>query len=509
MLKRLFAGPWPGFFRILPSPPHFLLFGLGAASIAGFAPFYLFPLPLLALALLFGAWSRAAPGRAAGLGYAFGLGFFGAGVSWVYVSMHDFGQMPPALAVLATALFCAFLALFPAAAGWLQARYFPAATLRRALAAAALWTAFEWVRGWLFTGFPWLAVGYSQAPFSPLAGFAPVLGVYGVSLAVVASAALLAKGLRIRRPFILHPSSLILVLLLWVAGYGLKQIPWTTPVGAPVAVSLLQGNIPQDMKWREDRLQLSMETYARLLLASGGRLAVLPETALPLFRHQLPENYGRLLEERGRAKGGDVIVGLPEFAANGREDYYNSAFSFGASRPQAYRKHHLVPFGEFIPFKAVLGWINQVLVIPLSDFSRGGLDQKPMGVAGQAVAVDICYEDVFGEEIIRQLPEATLLVNISNDAWFGDSVAPWQHLQISQMRALETGRYMLRATNTGITAIVDQRGRVTGVAEPFTLAVLEGNAQGFGGATPYVRFGNYPVLGVMVLLLGLGVWRRR
>lgn len=476
--------------------------------MAGFAPFYLFPLPVLALAWLFGAWSGVLPRRAAGLGYAFGLGFFGAGVSWVYVSMHDFGQMPPLLAALATALFCAFLALFPAAAGWLQARYFPAVTPRRALAAAALWTAFEWVRGWLFTGFPWLAVGYSQAPFGPLAGFAPVLGVYGVSLAAALSAALLAASLSRRRPFILHPSSLILLAALWAAGYGLKQVAWTVPAGAPVAVSLLQGNIPQDLKWREDRLPLSMESYARLLRVSEGRLAVLPETALPLFRHQVPENYLRLLEQRGRAKGGDVIVGLPEYAGDGRDEYYNGAFSFGVSPPQVYRKHHLVPFGEFIPFKAALGWINRILVIPLSDFSRGGAEQKPMQVAGQAVAVDICYEDVFGEEIIRQLPAATMLVNISNDAWFGDSVAPWQHLQISQMRALETGRYMLRATNTGITAIVDQRGRVTGMAEPFTLAVLEGYAQGFGGATPYVRWGNYPVLGLVVLLLGVA-WRRR
>lgn len=498
----------------MPPPFHFAFrllpfAALGAVAVAGFAPFYLFPLPVVALALLFGAWAGAAPRRAAWLGYAFGLGFFGAGVSWVYVSMHDFGHMPTALAVLATVLFCGFLALFPAAVGWLQARYFPAATLHRALAAAALWTGSEWMRGWLFTGFPWLAVGYSQAPSSPLAGFAPVLGVYGVSLAAALSAALLAMSLRRSRPFIRHPSYLILVLVLWVAGWSLKQVAWTQPVGAPVAVSLLQGNIPQDMKWREDRLQASLVTYARLLLASDGRLAVLPETALPLFRHQLPEDYEALLAERGRMKGGDVIVGLPEYADGGRDEYYNSAFSFGASSPQVYRKHHLVPFGEFIPFKVVLGWVNQVLAIPLSDFSRGGSAQQPMKVAGQAVAMDICYEDVFGEEIIRQLPEATLLVNISNDAWFGDSVAPWQHLQISQMRALETGRFMLRATNTGMTAIVNQRGEVVRVAEPFTLAVLEGQAQGFGGVTPYVRLGNYPVLGLMVLLLGLAVWRRR
>lgn len=485
--------------------------GLGVAAVGGYGPFYFYPLPILALAVLFRLWSGASARQAFLSGLAFGFGFFGAGVSWVYVSMHDFGHMQAPLAALATVLFCAFFALFPASVGWLQARCSSPATARRLLAAAILWAAAEWVRGWLFTGFPWLALGYSQAPFSPLAGFAPVLGVYGVSLVAALSSALLAAGFRRTRPFILHPSALILLAALWATGWGLKQVAWTQPTGVPVTVSLLQGDIPQDLKWREDRLEASLATYARLLLASEGKLAVLPETALPLFRHQLPADYEALLEERGRMKGGDVIVGLPEYADDGHEEYYNSAFSFGASAPQVYRKHHLVPFGEYIPFKAVLGWINQILVIPLADFSRGAVDQKPMRVAGQAVAVDICYEDVFGEEIIRQLPEATLLVNISNDAWFGDSVAPWQHLQISQMRALETGRFMLRATNTGMTAIVNQRGEVVRAAEPFTPAVLEGKVQGFGGATPYVRWGNYPALALMALLMAavqLRRWKR-
>jgi len=486
----------------------FLPLILGVAAVGGFAPFYLYPLPVLALAVLFRLWWGASVRRAALSGLAFGVGYFGAGVSWIYVSMHDFGHMAAPLAVLATIVFCLFLALFPALVGGLQGRFFAPHGLRRILAAAVFWAIADWVRGWLFTGFPWLALGYSQAPASPLAGYAPVLGVYGVSLVAALSAAFLAVAFHKSRPFRLHPSYPLLVLALWGAGWGLKQVAWTVPQGEPVTVSLLQGDIPQDMKWREDRLQQSLATYARLMLMSEGRLVVLPETALPLFRHQVPDNYLELMAGRGQATGGDVIVGLPEYASDGKEAYFNSAFSFGASPSQVYRKSHLVPFGEFIPFKPLFGWVVQALQIPLSDFSRGAESQRPMRVAGQAVAVDICYEDVFGEEVIRQLPEATLLVNMSNDAWFGDSLAPWQHLQISQTRALETGRTMLRATNTGVTAIVGPHGEVERLAPTFTLAVLEGSAQGYAGATPYVRFGNYPALVLMVLLLAAIGWRR-
>ncbi|MBZ0092363.1 MAG: apolipoprotein N-acyltransferase [Sulfuricellaceae bacterium] len=481
--------------------PFALAFYLGGLAVSGYAPFYLFPLPLLALAALFRLWQGASsPRRAALIGWAFGLGFFGFGVSWVYVSLHDFGAMPAPLAALATLLFCAFLALFPAAAAYLQARSALRPWLKYSLSIPALWVLGEWVRGWLFTGFPWLALGYSQVPFSPLAGWAPLLGVYGVSLAAALSAGLLALAAgrgRARWP------ALAALAVLWLCGAGLQQVRWTHATGAPVAVSLVQGDMSQNLKWREDQVRATLDLYAGLTLSSRGRLIVLPETALPLFYHQVPEDYLALLAQHARRNGGDLIVGLPEYAA-GRE-YYNSAFSFGAAPTQTYRKYHLVPFGEYIPLRPVLGWIVEVLHIPLSDFSRGAPVQPPLKVAGQAVAMNICYEDVFGEEIINQLPQATLLVNISNDAWFGDSVAPWQHLQISQMRAVESGRYMLRATNTGVTAIIDRHGRVVKYAPEFTHTVLEGEAQGYAGATPYVRLGNGPLLGLLAGLLGLAL----
>jgi apolipoprotein N-acyltransferase len=221
---------------------------------------------------------------------------------------------------------------------------------------------------------------------------------------------------------------------------------------------------------------------------------------VPLFRDEVPPAYLAQLGNHARQNDGDILVGMVE-APGGGSEYYNSMFSFGVSPDQNYRKHHLVPFGEVIPLKPVFGWVINVLKIPLSDFSRGGLDQQPMNIAGQRVAVNICYEDVFGEEIITQLPQATLLANVSNDAWFGRSIGPRQHLQISQTRALETGRYMLRATNTGVTAIINERGAVLQQVEVFTTTALHGMAQGFTGATPYVRFGNSLVLGLAGIIL--------
>ena len=495
--------PATAFFNLLPVQMAVALM-LGAVSVSGFAPGTLYFLPLLALAALILFWSRASSRMAAAyVGLAFGLGSFGAGVGWVYVSIHEFGGMPTSLAVVATFLFCLVLSLFPAAAGLLQAG--PGGlTRRRALwLIPALWVLMEWVRGWIFTGFPWLALGYSQAVASPLAGFAPLAGVYGVSLAsaLCAGALALAADARLRR---LGGAGMVLpgltILVLVVTGYALKQVEWVKPVGAPVAVSLLQGNIPQEMKWREDRTKATLDTYMAMALESSGRLVVLPETALPMMLHELPLSYLEMLSGRVRELGGDLLVGVPEYTENG--EYFNSVLSLGTAPVQVYRKVHLVPFGEFIPFKPLFGWVVQVLHIPLSDFSRGEIIQPPLQVAGQKVAMAICYEDVFGEELINQLPAASLLVNVSNDAWFGDTFAPWQHLQISQMRALETGRYMLRATNTGITAIINQRGEVLKRAPEFTAARLEGEAQGFAGATPFVQFGNLPVLALIALLLG-------
>jgi len=479
-------------------------FAAGGAATLAFAPFHL---PWLAPFVLAAApWLVAsAPGSgAAGLrGFAFGLGCFLAGVSWVHVSLNVYGAMPGPLAAIATLGFCAYLALFPALCFWLLHHVRAGAAWLAAF--PALWVLTEWLRGWLFTGFGWQAIGYSQvAAASPLAGYAPVGGVYLVSMAVAFSAAVIWYCLPWRpspagpRP---RAAALVAIGLAWGSGALLSRVDWTTPVGAPIEVALLQGNIPQDLKWEESRVVETLDTYWRLIQASGdAQLVVLPETALPLFSDRLPNDYLARLVDHARTRRADILLGMVERSLDGRE-YFNSLFSVGTAPVQVYRKQHLVPFGEFVP--PLFGWVVHWLQIPMQDFTRGTPDQRPMELSGQKVAINICYEDAFGEEIIRQLPEATILVNVSNTAWFGRSLAQPQHLQIARMRALETGRPMLRATNTGMTAVIDPRGRVLAVADPFSEAVLRGQVQGYEGATPFVRVGNGLAVGLGMLLAAI------
>jgi apolipoprotein N-acyltransferase len=472
----------------------FLSLVAGAMAVAGFAPLSLWLLPLLSLALLFGLLAKTPSARCGFLiGLSWGLGFFIAGVSWIFVSLSEYGGMAAWLATLMTFLFCAFLALFPAMTGALQARWRVSPTLCLLGVMPLLWSVMEWVRGWIFTGFPWLTMGYSQVPASPLAGYAPVIGVYGVSYLLALIAGLLAWSVSGRGRLSQRAWAAVAIVALGIGGQSLRGIAWTTPDGAPTSVSLLQGNIPQDMKWRPEVTRETLDSYASMAAASPAQLIVMPETALPVFESDLPDFYLEGLTSLGQKNGGDILTGIPTGTLDGA--YYNSAISVGTAPRQLYSKVHLVPFGEYIPLKALLH-------IPLSDFARGAIDQRPMAIGGQRVAVDICYEDTFGEEIIRQLPEASVLVNLSNLAWFGDSFAPWQHAQMSQMRALETGRMMLRATNTGVTAIIDAQGRMLASLPLFTRGSLRGEIQGYAGSTPYVRWGNAPVL---MAWAGLGV----
>ena len=469
-----------------------LSFTAGIVTVGGFAPFNLYPLAILGLAVLFMQWHQATSVRASFLsGFVYGLGLFGAGVSWIYISLHQYGGMAAWLAGLATFLFCALLALFPACAGaiFTRLRSRPSALV---WLVPALWVLLEWIRGWLFTGFPWLAVGYSQVPRSPLASYAPLVGVYGVSYLSAVLAALLVWSLIHRQQRALLGWSVGGVILLIGVGLGLRLPTWTTPTGQTSSVALVQGNVAQEMKWQPEKIAETLALYARLVADHPAQLVILPETALPVFENELPQAYRDYLVQQGRQNGGDIVAGLPTGSMSAA--YYNSVLSFGSAPTQAYHKFHLVPFGEYIPMKAVWGWIIEVLHIPLSDFARGSTTQRPLKIGGQAVAMNICYEDVFGEEIIRQLPEASVLANVSNVAWFGDSLALWQHGQISQMRALETGRMMLRATNTGLTALIDAKGEMLAHLPPFTQGVLRGTVTGYTGTTPYVRWGNGPIL---------------
>jgi len=487
----------------------------GAALPLAFAPVGLFPLAVVAPALLFWLWQAATPRQAFVSGYLFGLGYFGVGVSWVSISMYRFGGMGMFTSGLATSLFVLFLALFPALLGWSSRRYASRlpVPLFLLLWLPAGWVMLEWVRGWIFTGFPWLSLGYSQTD-SPLAGLAPVLGVYGISLAVLISAGLLVLALR------LWPGGGTVrwrpwggLLALWL-GSGLLLLPqWSQPHGRPLTASLIQGNVPQEMKWRPEQRAPTIELYTRLSRERWDRdIVIWPETALPAYYHQA-ESFLRNLAREAREQGGaSLLVGLPAMDETASQGYFNAVVRVGESPQdpsQFYFKSHLVPFGEYIPLKSMLGDLLKLLQVPMANFSRGAQDQPLITAAGHAVGVSICYEDAFGEEVIRALPEAALLVNVSNDAWFGDSLAPHQHLQMARMRSMETARPMLRATNNGVSAIIDARGRVLATSPQFQVAVLDGEVQPRSGATPYVRTGNAPVLLLSALALALCGWRAR
>lgn len=470
---------------------------LGAVAALGFAPFDIFPLPLLSLALLFWFWRHAdSVGRAAALGFTWGLGCFLTGVSWVYVSLHDVGGMAAPLAAVATLLFCGLLALFPALAGLLFGYWRSGQDSRDAALAAGAWALAEWLRGWVLTGFPWLAIGYSQTPPSPLAGFAPLLGVYGLGLLAGLLAALVALGWR-------KPAHWAIVATLLAAGAGLRGVAWTEPVGEPLTVSLLQGNIPQSIKWDPERLPLSMETYTRLAAEHPARLTVLPETAMPLLFERIPREILKRLTAHG-----DVLLGSA--VRTGVDGYTNGAVAVTPELTvQAYSKVHLVPFGEYIP--PGFDWFFRLVDIPMSDFTAGAPAQQPLRIAGQKVMPNICYEDLFGEAIRTALPQAGLLINLSNTAWFGKSLAQPQHLQIARLRALETGRPILRATNTGMTAAIAADGEVTAVLPAFVTDALTVDVLGYAGLTPYARTGDTlaVLLALLACLPALRAGRRR
>jgi len=474
-----------------PAAADIAAFAAGLLLPLAFSPFDLFPLAVVSPALLFLLWRDVSPGRAAYRGLIFGLGLFGLGVSWVYVSMHEYGNMPTPLAAFATVLFVAGLSAYFALFGWCQARFFRARGRRHLLLTLpALWVLFEWLRGWLLTGFPWLDLGYSQVG-GPLAGYASWLGVYGVSYFCALSAGLLAYSAT--EPKNILKYALPCFALVWIGGWVAGKVEWVQPVNHPLRVALIQGDVPLADKWRPDNRQAIVARYLALSAeAPQSDLIVWPEAAIPAYLDEIDPEFFARLRRIGEAPKADFLIGVVERDRD-KHRYYNSVISIG-SHSGVYRKHHLVPFGEYPPLEPLFGWLMQSLQIPMSDFSAGPSDQPPLSAAGQKIGVSICYEDAFGEEVIHALPQATLLVNVSEDAWYGDSLAPHQRVQMARMRAIEAGRPMLRAANTGPSVVIDDRGRVIARSPEFQRYVLTAVAQPMQGATPYVRFGNLTVI---------------
>jgi apolipoprotein N-acyltransferase len=479
---------------------------IGASSLLSFEPLGWWPLQFLSLAWLFyqvGMGSSVR--RATLLGWAFGFGWSIGGMHWLYIALNRFGGLPAVLSAIAIGLLGVYMGLFGAfAAGvsaWFRKRYTPPVWAFLLVVLPVMWGVSEWMRGWVFTGFPWAASGYAHNA-APLGGYAPIIGVYGIGILSAVCAGCLAHFTQPRRR--VHVAALFVGVL--ALGAVLRPIEWTHPSGKPISVRLVQGAVSQDEKFSSEHLYGILVRYRDLITAKPADLIAAPETAVPVFPRQLPPGYLDEFKAFSARTGSWLMFGIP--FEDGPLTYSNSVAGIGP-QGQGYRydKHHLVPFGEFIP--TGFRWFTDMMRIPLGDFTRGGAVQPPFAVKDQYVQPNVCYEDVFGEEIAKQLRDnphpATLLLNVSNLAWYGESVAIPQHLQISRMRSLETGRPMLRATNTGATAVIDGKGNVQQVIPYYQQGVLAAQVQGMAGSTPYIRFGNLLFLALSALGLA-GAW---
>jgi apolipoprotein N-acyltransferase len=449
------------------------------------------------------------PRDAAWHGFWFGCGLFLAGTYWFYVSIHVFGEAPLWIAMLLLGGLVLIMGLYYAATAWMICRLAGGGLAQFVVIAPSVWVLVEWVRGWFLSGFPWMTLGYGQID-SPLAGIAPVAGVYGVSTALLLSAAaFIAAALSTssrRRVFAL------LAIVPWFLGYALQQIEWTQAAGPAIRTTIVQGGISQDQKWLPEQFPRTLGLYRDATLGGQNHeLVVWPEVALPAAIDQI-ENYLASVEDELALNNQSLLLGILErdFAT---QAIYNSVLMLNGRDRQTYRKRHLVPFGEYFPVPDFVRSWMRLMSLPNSDMTPGDPVQPLLETAsGQKLAVAICYEDAYGAEQLYALPEAGMLINVSNDAWFGDTIAPHQHLEIARMRALEVGRYMVRATNNGVSAFVDDKGRILGSGPQFEFVSMTQDIPPMTGLTPYARFGNVPVvlsLFAMVVAFAARRWRRR
>lgn len=482
---------------------HLLALLAGALFPLGLAPLNLWPLIPVSMALLLVLLEGQTPKRAFWRAFLYGMGFNGVGISWVYVSIHFYGNTPVWLAALGTLLFCAFLSLllfslpFWAFRRWQMDRY-------ALLTFPALWVLVEWSKSWLLSGFPWLWAGYGFID-SPLWGLAPVAGALGLSLVAAMSAVLLRfifKQENLRR----MPAVIGLVAL-WAGCWALNSLEWTLPDLAQTRkVALVQGNIPQEQKWDPKYRKAIIDTYVKATEANWDAEFILwPEAAYPVFYHQAMRTITEL-DIRASEKSVAIVSGVPRWEPNenGEQHYFNAVFVIGDGQG-IYNKQKLVPFGEYVPLEDLMRGLLPFFNLPMSSFTSGASEQPVLMAKGLSFAAYICYEIVYPELVREQAKGKDFLVTISNDAWFGHSWGPIQHFQMARMRALETGKYLLRGTNTGITAIIDHKGRVQSQLPQFEQGVLKGVVYGTQGVTPFVQFGQWPVLALCFLGLIVGV----
>ncbi|WP_447957546.1 apolipoprotein N-acyltransferase [Vreelandella sp. EE7] len=477
-------------------------FQLFAALVAGgfttltASPFELWWLGPVAVGLLFAGIHHLTPGQAALKGWAFGIGLFATGASWVYVSIHDYGYTSVPLAVLLTGLFVGVLALFYALAFWVFRRF--AGERLTFLSFAGIWVLGEVLRTYLFTGFPWLLLGSSHVD-SPLANWAPLGGVYLLSLLVALSGTLGVMVLR-RHFWMALPLAAI-----WLIPLALPQL-WTTQASQPTRVALLQGNLSQLIKWTPEGQRAAADIYTELTQTVSGEadLIIWPETAVPMFEYQARPVLERLQADLPEDTA--LMTGIVQLDEQNR--YFNSMVGVG-NVSGSYQKEHLVPFGEYLPLESLLRGAIDFFDLPMSSFAKGESVQAPMEAGGLRIGNAICYEIIYPQLVASRALESDVIVTVSNDTWFGASIGPHQHLQMARLRALENGRYVLRATSNGITAIIDARGNVVDRAPQFETTSLTGDFYAMQGQTPFTRMGSLPIWILAALMSMAGLVRAR
>lgn len=482
-------------------------FFAGLSLVFAFQPFAWLPFAWLVPAIFF--WLNLKPmlrSQRIRLAWVFGIGVFAGGTHWIFFSIYFFGGGSSFFAVLITASFVVFIALTLMLFGWLASLFpYQTRTVKLLIVFPAIWLLIEWFRGWFLTGFPWLQLGHSQAD-TWLAGYGAVIGSLGVSY-IVAIGAGAAVLLLIGKP-LERFSAVGAIVLTSLLGYSLGQIQWTQTTGEPLKVSMIQGNIPQQDKWipglRNAHIQKHLDLMEPHILESD--VLIWPETAIPDTFQQSMDDLILPLQEALLSADSEMLAGGFHLD-QAQGGMYNAVMAIGKEL-DVYGKRHLVPFSEYFPFLEYLRWLEQFVVLPY-DSVKSWQGPVNLTVAGQPMRISICYEDVYGEEIIYGLPEATLLVNVSNDGWFTGSIEAQQHAQIARWRAIETGRYLLRATNNGVSAIIDERGQIKATAPQYEEAVISGLAQPMQGTTLYVRWGNWFLIPIMLLLVSVIWWLGR
>ena len=467
-----------------------------------FSPFDLYFLSIFSLIIIFYLWSKTeSPNESFLLGYLFGFAMFGIGINWLHISINLFGGLNLFFSLFFTYILIAFVSLYPALTGYIVVKYFRSNFF---IFTPILWVLLEWSKGWVLTGFPWLNIGTSQTN-SILVNFAPIIGDYGVSFITCIFAAAIIKV------FSNHKKerflSAFLLIAISLSSLFLNTVNWTENTGKSLNATLVQGSIPQEIKWLPGQDEISFNIYTELSKSFWlSDLIIWPETAIASKYYQA-EKFINIINKKRQRSNAIFMTGIVKEDKNSGK-FFNSILLIDNNH-HFYNKHHLVPFGEYLPFKKMLYNPLRLFNIPISNFSSGEYNEKNFETSKGNFGMSICYEDAFGNEIRQSMPEANILINVSNDAWFGDSIAPHQHLQIARMRAIENGRYFLRTTNNGISAIINNKGKIISRSPQFEKHVLNSKVLLFSGATPYSKYGNMPLLIFFLLLILINFIKRK